>query len=310
MAKEQSPAFQFYPRDFLSDENVMAMELDERGAYITLMCVCWTEGSIPADVRRLARICGCPRERMAEMWEVLSPCFEEHPGGPERLVHPRLEAERTKQAEWREKSARGGRKSAEARKRKAQANMNHRSKGGSTKDEPKANTSVCSLQSATTEDVPSSPLRYEDGAPPADVDSEGGADVVELRPPSKPLTLRDHQNEAARIVKDELWLMEKPPARFGPKHSMANELSIWNALAKHDPPEDVNGAMLHMRKVGRFGKLEALSLLMFNSKNPQCRALYAECLAAHRKAQEVEAAKDRSRVGNVLADALRRARAG
>jgi hypothetical protein len=38
----KSPAFQFYPKDFLTDENVRVMSLQERGAYITLLCLCPT----------------------------------------------------------------------------------------------------------------------------------------------------------------------------------------------------------------------------------------------------------------------------
>jgi hypothetical protein len=41
MAREQSPAFQFYPQDFLSDDKVMAMNAAARGVYIVLLCHCW-----------------------------------------------------------------------------------------------------------------------------------------------------------------------------------------------------------------------------------------------------------------------------
>ena len=36
--KERAPAFQFYPRQFSGDEQVMAMDLDTIGAHILLMC--------------------------------------------------------------------------------------------------------------------------------------------------------------------------------------------------------------------------------------------------------------------------------
>ena len=34
-----SPAFQFYPADFLSYENVMLMSNQEVGCYVKLMCI-------------------------------------------------------------------------------------------------------------------------------------------------------------------------------------------------------------------------------------------------------------------------------
>lgn len=37
-AKERAPAFQFYPRQFSGDDQVMAMDLDTIGAHILLMC--------------------------------------------------------------------------------------------------------------------------------------------------------------------------------------------------------------------------------------------------------------------------------
>lgn len=301
MAKEPSPAFQFYPRDFISDENVLAMDLAERGAYITLMCICWTEGSIPSDIGRLARILHCSREDMARMWEVLAVCFVPDPDDPSRLVHPRLEEERKKQAEWREKSARGGRKSGQQRRATVEAEAHGASavvpttdepnaKGGSTTLAPPSNTAVCSLQSAK-----------KDGYSDANAsgaerrgDDPDEARVVAFPEPPKPKTLRDFQNEAAQLIRDELWQSKQPPARFGVGHSMSNELSVWKRLVKYDPPEDVNGAIKAMRRVGQFKPLEPLSLLMFQSREPECRELYQRCLAFHRKQVAHEAAKQPS----------------
>ena len=108
----QSPAFQFYPADFLSDENVALMSLAGRGAYITLICYCWREGSIPSDMNRLGRLCGIDSLAMAELWAELDGCFELANG---RYIHPRLERERVKQQEFNRERQESGRKGAEAR---------------------------------------------------------------------------------------------------------------------------------------------------------------------------------------------------
>jgi hypothetical protein len=58
MAAEKAPAFQFYAKDFLTDGHVAGMTLAERGAYITLLCLCWQERSLPTETARLARMVG------------------------------------------------------------------------------------------------------------------------------------------------------------------------------------------------------------------------------------------------------------
>ena len=110
MAKENSPAFQFYPREFEGDENVKVMNLEEVGAYVRLMCTCWTEGSIPDDMERLARMLNVTKRKMEKLWPILEPCFQ--PGKDGRLVNPRLERERDKQRRYREKKSKAGKKGA------------------------------------------------------------------------------------------------------------------------------------------------------------------------------------------------------
>lgn len=140
----KAPAFQFYPGDFLSDGQQMAMSLSEAGAYIRLMCVCWKEGSIPDEPKALWKMAQADSLKEFEMvWPRVRVCFKEAAHGG--LIHPRLEKERKKQQKWRNKSKKGGLRSAELRAKR---------KGGSTTpqppSQPKGNTSVFSLQSSTS----------------------------------------------------------------------------------------------------------------------------------------------------------------
>jgi len=112
------PAFQFYPADFLADQNVVLMSMAARGAYITLMCYCWREGTIPASPGLLARLCGVDSSAMDSYWPELSPCFEPAKDQPGRLVHPGLEAERIKQQEHRKERQESGRRGANRRWKK------------------------------------------------------------------------------------------------------------------------------------------------------------------------------------------------
>ena len=70
------PWFKMYARDFLAAEDVTLMSLDERGAYITLMCYAWNDGSLPSDDAKLARLCGVTEEEFQSLWPALKPCFE------------------------------------------------------------------------------------------------------------------------------------------------------------------------------------------------------------------------------------------
>lgn len=111
----KSPAFQFYPAEFLADENVVMMSNQELGCYIKLMCYCWREGSIPSDISKIAKLCGEDSSVMAKLWIAISSCFEQPLYSHDRLVHPRLEKERIKQLEHKKERAESGKKGAESR---------------------------------------------------------------------------------------------------------------------------------------------------------------------------------------------------
>lgn len=111
---EKPPAFQFYPKDFLSDANVSVMNMEEVGIYWWLICHLWIEGSLPKNQKALRELCKNP-PNWKEDWKKVKKCF--YANGT-RLYHKRLEKERKKQEEWREKSRRGGLESVKTRRRK------------------------------------------------------------------------------------------------------------------------------------------------------------------------------------------------
>jgi uncharacterized protein YdaU (DUF1376 family) len=134
MSKEKSPAFQFYPRDWLSDPNVASMSYEQEGWYIHLVCHCWLEGRIPADPNAALRLVGIrqkdisscdPSElldrlnaRQNDMSELLEMCFEAQLENGEAqlqfLVHPRIEKERKLQEERRAERVESGKKGGKA----------------------------------------------------------------------------------------------------------------------------------------------------------------------------------------------------
>lgn len=104
----RSPAFQFYPKEFLSSSKVIAMTATERGIYITLLSMQWLDGSLPDDLPALARLTGVNQKQFTRMWpHNLARCFAVKNG---RLVNPRLEDVRREQVAYRKRQADNGAK--------------------------------------------------------------------------------------------------------------------------------------------------------------------------------------------------------
>jgi uncharacterized protein YdaU (DUF1376 family) len=105
----KSPAFQLYPAEFLADANVAVMNAEEVGAYLLLTLYAWRENGLPDDIEELAVLGRMPLDRFQGSWDRrIKRCFGEREDG--RLVHPRLERERIKQQEFREKMSEAGKK--------------------------------------------------------------------------------------------------------------------------------------------------------------------------------------------------------
>lgn len=110
----RSPAFQFYPADWLSDEQCSLYSLEEEGAYIRLICYCWREGTIPADPEKCAKLIG--KGCSTNLARVVQGGFLQDPSNKDRMIHPRLEQERAKQMAWKSKCSIGGKHSQQQQK--------------------------------------------------------------------------------------------------------------------------------------------------------------------------------------------------
>jgi uncharacterized protein YdaU (DUF1376 family) len=103
MASGKAPAFQFYAAEYLADENVQLLTLEQEGIYVRLLAYCWREGSIPVDPVKLSRLCkNAPAEALAGVVELFIP------GSDGRLLHRRLEDQRQKHEEYRKAQAANG----------------------------------------------------------------------------------------------------------------------------------------------------------------------------------------------------------
>jgi uncharacterized protein YdaU (DUF1376 family) len=115
MAKERAPYMPLFGREFYLDENVLVMTLEQEGAYLRLLWLCWQEGSIPDDTTKLAAICkNVPvRKFEKEIWPSLAKCFA--PADVQRLVHHKVEALRISKNARSEQRVQAGKLGAEIR---------------------------------------------------------------------------------------------------------------------------------------------------------------------------------------------------
>lgn len=133
----KSPAFQIYPGEFISDFDVQNMNMEEIGVYIYLLFADWLEDGIPDD---LTVVEGWLKHRCTTLDSIVKPWSKFTLLKNGKRYNPRLNEEREKQLEWRQKSSEGGKKSAATRRE---------SKGGTTTLAPH-NHSLSSLSSLSS----------------------------------------------------------------------------------------------------------------------------------------------------------------
>ena len=81
-----------------------------RGCYITLLCHCWLQGSIPDSIESIAILCGETSAKMAKLWPEIEPCFTRNELNPSRFENKRLQKERAKQLQFHSKMSVSGKK--------------------------------------------------------------------------------------------------------------------------------------------------------------------------------------------------------
>jgi uncharacterized protein YdaU (DUF1376 family) len=116
-----SPAYQWYMKDFDSDEAVKLMTYEQEGIYRRLLDHQWLHGSIPALPNQIAML--VPKvalKRFLSIWPGISGKFTNK---GDRLVNQKLEKVRAATAAFKAQKAAAGKASAAARE---QQNSNSR----------------------------------------------------------------------------------------------------------------------------------------------------------------------------------------
>ena len=109
----KSSGFSFSPSEYLANQQIQMMSLEEEGVYIRLLSYCWQNGSVPKDPEQAARLVG----KGASTTVVASVLrLFQATQNPQELTHFDLQQQKERLTQWKEKSAAGGRKSAATRK--------------------------------------------------------------------------------------------------------------------------------------------------------------------------------------------------
>lgn len=111
---KKPPAFQFYARDWLTDDKRSEMSIAQRGVHADLMAYQWVNGSVPGDIQSLARIVGIGVEEMQEIFAgPLAACYPVNGDGRRR--NPRLERQRAELELYRKRRSHAGKLGAQVR---------------------------------------------------------------------------------------------------------------------------------------------------------------------------------------------------
>lgn len=151
---KRTPAFQFYPNDFLGSSKVQRMSLTERGAYITLLAHCWLDGGLSTDLKTLAAILHVKPIQFDRMWSgALHECFYEKNG---KLQNARLDKERKKQADFSKRQSDRANAGWDARR-------NARDRNAVALQEPHSSLSSSSISSSSSKPPMGATVRARGG---------------------------------------------------------------------------------------------------------------------------------------------------
>lgn len=118
-----APAFMFYASDTMADRRYRMMSLDERGLFLSLLCECWVNRTVPANVESLGKLLSFPDTTVrAALTERVLSFFESNNG---ELQSAELERYRKELEGRRERMSQGGRKGAQVKWRPVPSSDGH-----------------------------------------------------------------------------------------------------------------------------------------------------------------------------------------
>jgi hypothetical protein len=110
------PYFPLYAANFLASKPFRMMSIEERGLWITIQMECWVNGSVPSDLKDLAKYLGVNHDAVERAFTQKQLSFLQKVGC--ELKSPELDEYRQDYLAVREKQRLGGIEGAERKKEK------------------------------------------------------------------------------------------------------------------------------------------------------------------------------------------------
>ena len=110
------PYFPLYAANFLASKPFRMMSIEERGLWITIQMECWVNGSVPSDLKDLAKYLGVSDDEVQRSFSQKQLSFLQKVGG--ELKSPELDEYRQGYLAVREKQRIGGIEGAERKAEK------------------------------------------------------------------------------------------------------------------------------------------------------------------------------------------------
>ncbi|MGJ0510232.1 MAG: DUF1376 domain-containing protein [Methylocystis sp.] len=160
---DRFPWFPFYAADWLTSPAVLAMSLEQQGAYLRLLAIAWNAGrdepALPAAPAELARMLGLSLKRWTTISRPILGCFERR---GDLLYNAKLTQVWEIQRAKYNIAAMAGRASGEARRK--QRSSNGRSTGVAIPLQPKGNHTDADTNRTKSSSGPTAIRALTDGA--------------------------------------------------------------------------------------------------------------------------------------------------
>jgi hypothetical protein len=135
-----SNAFLLHVSDFLLDENVAAMSLEQIGGYVVLLGFANRQGSLPADKAQIARMLKLNSAKFESLWAALSRCFvQTEIDGEPRLINPTLVRQREEYQAFKERQRVSGSRGGQARLKAKKGTTKAKAKPSLSQGQARAN---------------------------------------------------------------------------------------------------------------------------------------------------------------------------
>jgi len=244
----KDPSFPFYASDWLGSSVIPLMSAEQERGYLRLLCHLWGSGcALPDDDDVLSKL-----SLMGEGWfkggsTLIRHCFTPHPQKPGFITNAKLMAVWDEREEWREKSRRGGKKSAQLRKARAE------SKGGSTTVPTNGTTNGQPLGNSSSSSSSPSPIPFsiqEDNTnPPPPLnpkpESEPAPAALPLDPPEggRVAAKKKRKDRPPLFAKD----VDRPPGFDSPEVTKALDEWLAYKARRSESYRDAAGAATLLR---------------------------------------------------------------